>query len=369
MLLVLYPAIEQVLAPLPGVPLAASAPAATLLPPCPPNVAEKLFRGLLGKKKGADRNKPHLATDEPVWRYRDPQGDVQGPFPPSSMIGWLAAGYLAPDLPVCAASRKVSAPDVPPASLYRPLRQLLLLATRNGGVDVPRPVSVEDVRAAIAAGETGKVTAGTTATAAPAKAAAATAGAAATAAPSSSRDSREPRPPRVYTTPHPAVRHVVAVAFAKAQGLEPPPKPERGPMRERDRSKGKRGGGKKRGGGGGDGNALAPAVERLTVSGGGGGCGKNEQQPAAKSSAAAATAPVAAAASDSSGSKKIAPAGAAPGLAAALPRPAAAPSSTPSPAAAAAPRPGSSSSSSVPKPKPDGGFLSAAASFFGFKKG
>ena len=105
-----------------------AAPAAEL-PHCPPAVAEKLFRGLLGKKRGADKGKPHLATDEPVWRYRDPQGVVQGPFPPSNMLGWWAEGYLAADLPVCAASRKVAAPDVPPPSLYRPLAQLLRCLT------------------------------------------------------------------------------------------------------------------------------------------------------------------------------------------------------------------------------------------------
>jgi hypothetical protein len=35
------------------------------------------------------------------WFFRDPQGQVQGPFDDASMRAWLEAGYLAADLPIC----------------------------------------------------------------------------------------------------------------------------------------------------------------------------------------------------------------------------------------------------------------------------
>ena len=41
-------------------------------------------------------------SDEPVWRYIDPQGIMQGPFPADKMVQWYNAGYLMnPALRMC----------------------------------------------------------------------------------------------------------------------------------------------------------------------------------------------------------------------------------------------------------------------------
>lgn len=41
-------------------------------------------------------------SDEPVWRYIDPQGIMQGPFPADKMVQWYNAGYLLnPALRMC----------------------------------------------------------------------------------------------------------------------------------------------------------------------------------------------------------------------------------------------------------------------------
>ena len=46
--------------------------------------------------------------------YKDPQGDVQGPFAGADIIGWHEAGFFGLDLPV---KRSDAAPDVPFVSL------------------------------------------------------------------------------------------------------------------------------------------------------------------------------------------------------------------------------------------------------------
>ena len=41
-------------------------------------------------------------AEEPVWRYIDLKGEVQGPFPSSQMLGWFTRGYLDTlELPIC----------------------------------------------------------------------------------------------------------------------------------------------------------------------------------------------------------------------------------------------------------------------------
>ncbi|KAK9849367.1 hypothetical protein WJX84_006319 [Apatococcus fuscideae] len=49
-----------------------------------------------------------LGSDEPVWRYIDPQGIMQGPFPADKMVQWYNAGYLLnPALRMCGHERRI----------------------------------------------------------------------------------------------------------------------------------------------------------------------------------------------------------------------------------------------------------------------
>ncbi|KAK9839061.1 hypothetical protein WJX74_008642 [Apatococcus lobatus] len=67
-----------------------------------------------------------LGSDEPVWRYIDPQGIMQGPFPADKMVQWYNAGYLLnPALRMCGHERRVSAPNLPPPQCYKPIKELL----------------------------------------------------------------------------------------------------------------------------------------------------------------------------------------------------------------------------------------------------
>ena len=40
-------------------------------------------------------------ADEPVWRYIDPDGQVQGPFSAREMHTWYESNYLQMELPIC----------------------------------------------------------------------------------------------------------------------------------------------------------------------------------------------------------------------------------------------------------------------------
>lgn len=44
---------------------------------------------------------PVQGSDEPVWRYVDPDGNVQGPFTAKDMHLWLEGNYLQMELPIC----------------------------------------------------------------------------------------------------------------------------------------------------------------------------------------------------------------------------------------------------------------------------
>ncbi|KAK9809428.1 hypothetical protein WJX73_006254 [Symbiochloris irregularis] len=97
-------------------------------------ISQQLFTA--GAKQGAE---------EPVWRYIDPAGNVQGPFPANHMTTWYCDGLLMASLPVCGTERKVAPPDLPPKTLYRPLDDLLRQVDERQGF---KPVSLEDVRRA-----------------------------------------------------------------------------------------------------------------------------------------------------------------------------------------------------------------------------
>ncbi|KAK9820380.1 hypothetical protein WJX72_009667 [[Myrmecia] bisecta] len=121
-----------------GGPTPQSRPAARAVPPAPQEVplkleARKLFTG---EEQG---------SDEPLWRYRDPAGTIQGPFPAKAMIQWYNAGLLPATLPCCGTVRKVAPPDLPDHSLYQPLGQLLKRV--QAGIKF-EPLTVEEVSAA-----------------------------------------------------------------------------------------------------------------------------------------------------------------------------------------------------------------------------
>ena len=293
-----------------------------------------------------------LATDEPVWRYRDPAGVVQGPFPARSMLDWYARGYLAPRLPVAGCDRKVAPPHVPPPALYKPLGDLLAAAA----VGTPPPaLTLEDVKNAPAGGGGGGGKKGKdeAPAGAPAGAAAAAADAAAPAGKgkgkgrAGDRDAAGGRggrgerdrdaggrgrgrgrdtPPDRPARPHVLVTHMVKCVFARVQGLpEPEAPPPRLPRAPRERKGRKGGGGRAAGGAGGDESAASTAavgVAGLKLDG-----GDKGGDTAADAGAAGASA---------------------------------------APAAAADAKPSADASASETSPSPPRGLLGAAAGFFGF---
>ncbi|XP_076950866.1 uncharacterized protein At5g08430-like [Bidens hawaiensis] len=47
-----------------------------------------------------DEEETHEQVDEDIWFYRDPQGEIQGPFSRTSLKGWSDDGYFGPDFKV-----------------------------------------------------------------------------------------------------------------------------------------------------------------------------------------------------------------------------------------------------------------------------
>lgn len=102
----------------------------------PPAVLEAVNRLFTGEvSQGAD---------QPMWRYIDPEGNMQGPFPASSMLRWFEEGYLAdPELLMCGTERKVSPPNLPTAKYFVQFGRLLgWIRARNKFT----PVLAEDIK-------------------------------------------------------------------------------------------------------------------------------------------------------------------------------------------------------------------------------
>ncbi|KAK9915406.1 hypothetical protein WJX75_008743 [Coccomyxa subellipsoidea] len=100
-------------------------------------IAQKLFAA-----------EAELATDEPMWRYIDPSGTVQGPFPARNMLEWYRKGMLHDmGLQVCGAERKVAPPDVPLPIHYYKLGDLLESVKRGQRFAA---VTVADIRSGTA---------------------------------------------------------------------------------------------------------------------------------------------------------------------------------------------------------------------------
>jgi len=84
-----------------------------------------------------------LGTEQPMWRYIDPQGNMQGPFPAQDMESWYSEGYLAnPALRVCGTERKVAPPNLPPPEFFIPLGALIYWIRRGHKFT---PITVADV--------------------------------------------------------------------------------------------------------------------------------------------------------------------------------------------------------------------------------
>jgi len=83
-------------------------------------------------------------ADQPMWRYIDFKGNMQGPFPARSMEGWFAEGYLSDStIPVCGTERKVSPPNLPPEEFFIPLGALIYWVRRGNHF---KPITVTDIQ-------------------------------------------------------------------------------------------------------------------------------------------------------------------------------------------------------------------------------
>lgn len=84
-------------------------------------------------------------AEQPMWRYIDPEGHMQGPFPAKDMESWFQEGYLAdPGLRVCGTERKVAPPNLPPPEFFIPLGALIYWVRRGHKFS---PITVANVLA------------------------------------------------------------------------------------------------------------------------------------------------------------------------------------------------------------------------------
>jgi hypothetical protein len=63
--------------------------------------------------------------DEPVWRYVDNEGQIQGPWTSKQMISWYQQGYFDMDLLVVGCDRKICPPNLPKMEEYVALGKLI----------------------------------------------------------------------------------------------------------------------------------------------------------------------------------------------------------------------------------------------------
>ncbi|KAH9300621.1 hypothetical protein KI387_012204, partial [Taxus chinensis] len=106
------------------------------------------------EKAGAREGNRHIPPEELSLIYKDPQGDIQGPFSGADMIGWYEAGYFGIDLPV----RLETAPvDAPFKCLGDVMPHLRMKAKAPPGFGIPKQGDVTDVTNATKFGFLGKV--------------------------------------------------------------------------------------------------------------------------------------------------------------------------------------------------------------------
>lgn len=116
---------------------------------------------LVKKQQSAivDREQENRKLSQPspedlVLYYKDPRGEIQGPFAGSDIIGWFEAGYFGIDLQV----RLVSAPhDSPLALLGDIMPHLRAKAQPPPGFGAPKPNDVADAFSRLNFSGTGKL--------------------------------------------------------------------------------------------------------------------------------------------------------------------------------------------------------------------
>ncbi len=83
--------------------------------PTDQELSERLFRGMYHSKSGG----------EPLWRYVDNHGKVQGPFSAQQMILWDDSNFFQKSLLMLGCAPNLAPPNLPPTSSYRPFGELL----------------------------------------------------------------------------------------------------------------------------------------------------------------------------------------------------------------------------------------------------
>lgn len=113
--------------------------------------------GILDRENESRKPFPPSPEDL-VLHYKDPQGEIQGPFSGSDIIGWFEAGYFGIDLLV----RSVSAPiDSPFASLGDVMPHLRAKARPPPGFSAPKQNEITDAPSRPSFSNLGKIHAAT----------------------------------------------------------------------------------------------------------------------------------------------------------------------------------------------------------------
>ncbi|XP_004499141.1 protein ESSENTIAL FOR POTEXVIRUS ACCUMULATION 1 isoform X2 [Cicer arietinum] len=104
-------------------------------------VVKRQLSGILESELGA-RRVPPTAPEELSLLYKDPKGQIQGPFKGIDIIGWFEAGYFGIDLPV---RLENSAVDSPWFSLGDVMPHLRAKARPPPGFPAPKPNDLAEI--------------------------------------------------------------------------------------------------------------------------------------------------------------------------------------------------------------------------------
>lgn len=106
------------------------------------------------EKEGTQEGIRHIPPEELSLYYRDPQGDIQGPFSGADVIGWFEAGYFGIDLPVRLVNASVNSPFF---SLGDVMPHLRMKSRAPPGFGTPKQGDVADSTIRNKFGSHGKV--------------------------------------------------------------------------------------------------------------------------------------------------------------------------------------------------------------------
>lgn len=104
-------------------------------------VVKRQLSGVFESELGT-RRVPPTAPEELSLFYKDPKGQIQGPFKGIDIIGWFEAGYFGIDLPV---RLENSAVDAPWLSLGDAMPHLRAKARPPPGFPAPKPNDLTDI--------------------------------------------------------------------------------------------------------------------------------------------------------------------------------------------------------------------------------